>query len=125
MCKNEVSFLYKFQFYDSPIKSEPNVRTACACCWFQFYDSPIKRSLHTLRSALRRLFQFYDSPIKSAAAFEADIREAYSFNSMIVRLKGRCSTVSITKRKGFNSMIVRLKAPPTRGRRRMSVVSIL
>ena len=33
---------------------------------FQFYDSPIKRKRLTVAEIAKKLFQFYDSPIKRA-----------------------------------------------------------
>ena len=56
---------------------------------FQFYDSPIKRadSYNKLNPLTR--FQFYDSPIKRERQDLLSKIENTSFNSMIVRLKGR------------------------------------
>jgi len=98
---------HKFQFYDSPIKSElmeyanelldsfnsmivrlkvNAIDSTMVNVGFQFYDSPIKRTRAVRSGKHYRRFQFYDSPIKS-------------FFSDFVRLTPR----------GFNSMIVRLK----------------
>ena len=53
-------------------------------------------------------FQFYDSPIKRALE-DTKAVAAEGFNSMIVRLKGRCGQYARHRGRSFNSMIVRLK----------------
>ena len=55
---------------------------------FQFYDSPIKSDKQIRDAEGRIVFQFYDSPIKSPTHFTPATTDPARFNSMIVRLKG-------------------------------------
>ena len=99
-----------FQFYDSPIKRKVQIgkftmletrfnsmivrlkevkmeTEKIQINLFQFYDSPIKSPQYSINELCDMMFQFYDSPIKSNNNQYIYIY-IYSFNSMIVRLKG-------------------------------------
>ena len=77
-----------FQFYDSPIKRRLAYVNTCTAHAFQFYDSPIKSRLNRTIVAVHCGFQFYDSPIKRVCGGSRKRSTFFSFNSMIVRLKG-------------------------------------
>ena len=64
---------------------------------FQFYDSTIKSSEVAPNLIGGLPFQFYDSTIKSAERRDIESEIKTSFNSTIVRLKERISSIASAK----------------------------
>ena len=77
---------YKFQFYDSPIKS--SFKESLKRYYSSFNSMIVRLKARTgARLAYINMFQFYDSPIKSKFHSIIPLLLVTRFNSMIVRLK--------------------------------------
>ena len=76
---------------------------------FQFHSGSIKRKPAEQRHVHLCEFQFHSGSIKSPALLIDRAPHRWSFNSIVVRLKGGLGAWSVGRLARFNSIVVRLK----------------